>query len=407
MTTVNTPFAKTNFDAHRETLDNLPVHWVRTKSELYRLIDDIDGIERVALDTEFIKRTTYFPILALVQVNTGQAIYLIDAPRLDLKEFWQALSEIPEMIWYACGEDLGIFYLLSECPPLTNVIDVQIGMAYLTGDLQMGYGRALNMTFGLELDKSESQSDWLMRPLSENQEKYAADDVRYLLALHDAVHLALTQKQIAAFAKEDMVLYAKELYDAQHLPDDQLYKEFLTPIYTHEQVAVLQALTMWRERLARSTNQPRAFIINRQAMREIVSAMPPTIKALAKTTINRSSLRLYGNEIIRLIKEAKQLPDNDKPPMPSPTYEVKNKKLKDKIKKEIHHFSEQTNVPSILLLKNRYLKELATLVMTKEVIAPPLIEGLNGYRQAWVLEVIIPLLQEHKAWITVGEEGGY
>lgn len=92
-------------DVDFNALDDLPTVWVRTEDELYELIDEIDSVDVVALDTEFIKRTTYYPILALVQVNTGRAIYLVDAPRLDLTEFWQALIEVPTMVWYACGED--------------------------------------------------------------------------------------------------------------------------------------------------------------------------------------------------------------------------------------------------------------------------------------------------------------
>lgn len=80
--------------------------------EQYQLDEVIHALEhcgRVALDTEFIKRDTYYPRLALVQLNTGDHIYLVDAPQLQLDELWQALSEVDVAIWHACGEDLGIF----------------------------------------------------------------------------------------------------------------------------------------------------------------------------------------------------------------------------------------------------------------------------------------------------------
>ena len=97
------------FTINQAACDGLPTIWVQNDDDLYALIDEIDASDVVALDTEFIKRTTYYPILALIQINTGNAIYLIDAPKLDLTEFWQALAEVPIMVWYACGEDLGIF----------------------------------------------------------------------------------------------------------------------------------------------------------------------------------------------------------------------------------------------------------------------------------------------------------
>ena len=221
------PYAHLSDDEH--ALLDLPSKWVRTDDELYKLIDEIDDVDVVALDTEFIKRNTYYPILALVQVNTGKGIYLVDAPRLDLTEFWQALCEVPSMVWYACGEDLGIFYLLANNPPLTNVFDVQIGVAYLTGKPQVGYSQAVNEILGVALDKGESQSNWLARPLTPEQELYAINDVRYLLILHQAVVQALNARQILDYANEDSTLYAKELYNTQHLDDDKLYLDHITP----------------------------------------------------------------------------------------------------------------------------------------------------------------------------------
>ena len=287
-------------DVDFNALDDLPTVWVRTEDELYELIDEIDSVDVVALDTEFIKRTTYYPILALVQVNTGRAIYLVDAPRLDLTEFWQALIEVPTMVWYACGEDLGIFYLLAKNAPLTNIFDVQIGVAYLTGKLQAGYSQAVSEILGIDLDKGESQSDWLARPLSPTQEMYAANDVRYLLALYEAVQNKLAQNQVLDYVVEDSNLYAKELHHTANISDEVLYLDFTAPEYNRLQIGALKQLVMWREALARATNEPRTFIINKQAMREIIETLPDSIKLLARTTINRGSLRKYGDEIIAL-----------------------------------------------------------------------------------------------------------
>lgn len=137
------------------------MYWVSDFDALEACLDDLETRDRVALDTEFIKRSTYFPILALVQINTGECIYLIDAPKLDLTEFWVVLEEMPMMIWHACGEDLGIFYLLSESPALTNVFDTQIALSYLTGQLQMGYQQALSQELDIHVEKGRAnQTGW-------------------------------------------------------------------------------------------------------------------------------------------------------------------------------------------------------------------------------------------------------
>ena len=173
-----------DIDALLDIADEAAVTWVRQQDGLKEVIDALATCGRVALDTEFIKRDTYYPRLALVQLNVGDHIYLLDAPQLQLAELWQALMKVDVAIWHACGEDLGIFYLLSGCPPLTNIFDTQIALSYLTGQLQMGYQQALDDQLDMHIDKEQSQSDWLQRPLSDEQEQYAIDDVRFLPALY-------------------------------------------------------------------------------------------------------------------------------------------------------------------------------------------------------------------------------
>lgn len=395
------PYAHLSDDEH--ALLDLPSKWVRTDDELYKLIDEIDDVDVVALDTEFIKRNTYYPILALVQVNTGKGIYLVDAPRLDLTEFWQALCEVPSMVWYACGEDLGIFYLLANNPPLTNVFDVQIGVAYLTGKPQVGYSQAVNEILGVALDKGESQSNWLARPLTPEQELYAINDVRYLLILHQAVVQALNARQILDYANEDSTLYAKELYNTQHLDDDKLYLDHITPTYTRQQLAVLQALTMWRESLARAVNEPRSFIIGKQPLREITESLPTNMKDLARTTLNRSVLRRYGSEIIRVIKEAKDLPQTQMP-IKTPIYTSKIKPYRHALDEATNVQARLLNIPANLLLKGRWINELMYHVCQGLPVddTQVLSEGLQGYRRAWIVGTVLPLLYEHEQSIRDG-----
>lgn len=394
-------------DVSKYALLDLPVKWVKSDDELYQLIDEIDSIDVVALDTEFIKRDTYYPLLALVQVNTGKAVYLVDAPHLDLTHFWEALCEVPNMVWYACGEDLGIFYLLADSPPLTNVFDVQIGVAYLTGKLQVGYSHAVSEILGVTIDKGESQSNWLARPLTPEQEQYAINDVRYLLALYEVVHQTLADQGILSYAQEDSTLYAKELYDAHHLSDDELYLDYVAPTYTQEQLAVLNALVMWREALARATNRPRSFIIGKQPLREMVEEMPTTMKSLAYTTLNRATLRRYGSEIIRVIQEAKTLPKSELP-CKIPVYTSKTKSFKPALDKATNTQAQILGIPSNLMLKGRWLHELLYHVyqgLPSNDIRD-LSGGLQGYRRTWIIRTLLPLLYEYEKDIRDGFERG-
>lgn len=391
-----------DIDALLDIAEDADVTWVREQEGLADVIEALATCGRVALDTEFIKRDTYYPRLALVQLNTGGHIYLLDAPRLQLDDFWQALTEVDVAIWHACGEDLGIFYLLSGCPPLTNIFDTQIALSYLTGQLQMGYQQALDDQLDMHIDKEQSQSDWLQRPLSDEQEQYAIDDVRFLPALYLSLEYELKKQGLFDYVWEDCQLYAHDLYDTQHMADDEMYLTMADYRYTSEQMAILQAVATWREELARATNQPRTFVIKKQAVREIVTEKPSNMRELAhKTTMHRSMLRLYGEELLKVIKEAKNLHPAEHPACLLPPYRSKNKVLSKAVQQAIEAHAEKIGVPANVLMRKKWLAQLYEIIaFDKDLTELP--EGLQGWRHKWVIQTLIPVIKEYKTELQQG-----
>ncbi len=391
-----------DIDALLDMADELPITWVREQYQLDEVIDALEFCGRVALDTEFIKRDTYYPRLALVQLNTGDHIYLLDAPQLQLGDFWQAVSEVDIAIWHACGEDLGIFYLLSDCPPLTNIFDTQIALSYLTGQLQMGYQQALDDQLDMHIDKEQSQSDWLRRPLSDEQEQYAIDDVRYLPALYLTIEHALKTQGLYDYVWADCQLYASELYELQHVEDEAMYLTMADYRYNSQQMAVLQAVATWREALARATNQPRTFVIKKQAVREIITEQPATLRELAhKTTIHRSMLRLYGGELLAVITEAKTLSAAEHPECLLPPYRSKNKVLSKAVQDAITERAEQIDVPENVLMRKKWLGQLYEVIAFDKGLAA-LPKGLLGWRHDWITQTLIPVIEAHKSELQQG-----
>lgn len=394
--------AEPDIDALLDIADEVAITWVREQSQLDEVIDALETCGRVALDTEFIKRDTYYPRLALVQLNIGDHIYLLDAPQLRLEELWQALTEVDIAIWHACGEDLGIFYLLSGCPPLTNIFDTQIALSYLTGQLQMGYQQALDEQLDMHIDKEHSLSDWLQRPLTDEQEQYAIDDVRYLPALYLSIEYALKSQGLYDYVWEDCQLYAHELYQSQHVADDAIYLTMADYRYTSQQMAVLKSVATWREELARATNQPRTFVIKKQAVREIITEQPTSMRGLAhKTTMHRSMLRLYGEELLKVIKDAKALAPVEYPEPPLPPYRSKNKVLSKAVQEAIDKQAEKLGVPANVLMRKKWLGQLYEVIaFDKDLADMP--QGLQGWRYEWVTQTLIPVIEVHKTELQQG-----
>ena len=391
-----------DIDALLETANDAAVTWVREQHQLDEVIKALAICGRVALDTEFIKRDTYYPRLALVQLNTGDHIYLLDAPQLQLAELWQALSDVDVAIWHACGEDLGIFYLLSGCPLLTNIFDTQIALSYLTGQLQMGYQQALADQLEIHIDKEQSQSDWLQRPLSDEQEKYAIDDVRFLPALYLQIEDKLKAQGLYDYVWADCQLYASDLYEAQHVEDDAMYLSMADYRYTSEQMAILKAIATWREGLARSTNQPRTFVIKKQAVREIVTEKPNSMRELAhKTTMHRSMLRLYGEELLKIVREARSLPPAEHPACLLPPYRSKNKALSKAVQYAIDEHAKSLKIPANVLMRKKWLSQLYEVIAFDQDISE-LPQGLKGWRHDWVVNTLIPVIEKHKTELQQG-----
>lgn len=373
--------------------EQLPTYWVNNNDELYELIDIIDGIDRVALDTEFVRRTTLHAILAVVQVNTGEAIYLLDAPKLDLTEFWEALTEIPQMIWYACGEDLAIFYQMSGCPPLTNVVDVQIGAGYLGDRPQIGFASVLEQVFDIKMSKAEQASDWLKRPLSREQERYASDDVRYLFALADFIENALKNNGLDGYVAEDCQNYAKEIYDNLHCPNEYLHFDYLNNKYDRQQLVALNQLLVWRQAFAAKFNRPLGNYFNRQVLKEIITLMPTSVYELSQTTINRRSLGDFGKEIVQIIKEVKDLDEQALPVLP-PAYYLDDKEVLKQLRTLANEQAQRMGVPDGVFFKTRWFEGVFVAVMADDEGLLPI--ELQGYRKAWVLSTLMPFVANYK-----------
>nr|WP_315042682.1 HRDC domain-containing protein [uncultured Moraxella sp.] len=374
----------------KQALDELPTIWVRNDEQLDKLMDEIDEVDIIALDTEFIKRDTFFPRLALLQVNTGRAIYLLDVPKLDLYDFWQVIADVPTMVLHACGEDLGIYYLLSELPALDNVFDTQIGLSFLTGELSFGYQKALLDTLDIHVDKGESQSDWLQRPLTPEQERYASDDVRYLLALYDEIKTQLTDQHLFDFSKQDSQHYAHELYQVSQQDDDKIYLSVADFRYSREQLAILQALCEWREQLARSINRPRTYILRPQALQEIVEKLPQSLKQLSFTSIKPNVIRMYGQEILKIINDIRKNSDDSYPD----TLPIPYRSLADDMQKQLQSLIDNQatiiNVPNNVLIRKKWLTDVYAFAMDNNRELPIY---LLGWRHDWIIGTLVPAFE--------------
>ena len=160
---------------------NPEVKWIDDNQTFAGLAQSWRSLPYLALDTEFERRTTYYPKFALLQIYDGQSIYLIDPLKVECCDAFRELMADPQVdkILHSVKEDLEVLFYSWQCQ-LQGLFDTQVAYAFTNGEASMGYARMVAEMCDITLAKEATQSDWLKRPLSAVQLDYAAKDVLYL-----------------------------------------------------------------------------------------------------------------------------------------------------------------------------------------------------------------------------------
>ena len=225
--------------------------WIADGAGFDALIADVEASDRVAIDTEFHGERTYVPKLMLVQIATERAIYLVDPlSDIDLPALCDALAQPdgPLVIGHALHNDLEIIFL--RCGKLLpRVFDTQIAAAFLGHGLQVGLANLVSRLCDTRLAKDGQMADWSRRPLSDKLRRYAADDVRYLLAVHDTLARGLRERQREAWVMEECARLADGAR-YQRSPERAYLRVGRHRTLRNPDLGVLAAVAAERERLA-------------------------------------------------------------------------------------------------------------------------------------------------------------
>jgi len=273
-----------------------PTLLARLRAELTTIADDValagacrEWLTRpcIALDSEFERSHTYYPEAALIQLYDGHRAWLVDAPCIDDWTPFCALLRAPAVlkIVHAGGEDLELFQYLGATAP-TPFFDTQIAAAFCGHGTQRGYATLVDDLLGHRPEKSQTRSNWLARPLSEAQIRYAIEDIAWLPALHEALSARLAERRHAAWA----ALETARLVTQRASPEDTEHSYLRVrgaDRLAATELAVLAALAAWRESAARRCNRPRRWIIDDQGLLALARARPRNTTELAAVAINR------------------------------------------------------------------------------------------------------------------------
>lgn len=288
--------------------------YVDTPEALRALIHSLRGSSWLALDTEFIREKTFRPQLCLVQVSNGDVTACVDP--LAIKDLTPLLDLIYDpsitKVMHAARQDLEIFLdLRGELPH--PVFDTQLAATVLGYGDQVGYGALVRQVLGVDLDKAQTRTDWLQRPLSPEQIEYAADDVRHLGPLYQHILSQLKAKGRLDWLSEDFaILVDPRTYRTP--PEEAWLRIKGIGKLKGVQLAVLRALTAWREQQAMAQDKPRRWILKDEQLIELARQMPDTLARLGRMRgLEASVINRHGSQLTELIADARHLPPQDWP----------------------------------------------------------------------------------------------
>lgn len=331
--------------------------WITTNEELSARVAEWAEQPYLILDTEFERTNTFFAKPGLIQVAYGDLIYLIDPIKVeDLTPLSIVLeSENIEIVLHSMSEDIDLLSHYCQCD-VTRVFDTQIAAAFLGYGLSLGYQRLVEAVLGEELDKSETRSDWLQRPLSDDQVYYAAEDVHFLQKVYLRLRESLLESPWLGAVMEEGAEQVKSIVQAYDHPDQAYLKLRGGWDLPLEKQRLVQQLVQWRDETAISRNVPKSWVFSDAVLIELARTLPKHAKQLFKfDRIKPKSVKLYGDEVVSLLESLDRTVPKGFEPISRP---IKGKELEHykQIKKRVAQVAKKNNLESQLIASRKVME---------------------------------------------------
>jgi ribonuclease D len=354
--------------------------------EACRLLAQSDFI---TIDTEFLRETTFWPELCLIQMASPEHEYIVDpmAKGLDLAPFFELMANSAVVkVFHAARQDIEIIFHLGNLIP-HPIFDTQVAAMVCGFGDSVSYDQLVQKVKNVHIDKTSRFTDWSRRPLSEKQLDYALADVTHLRDVYLKLKGQLEAEGRAEWLTEEMaILESRDTYD---LHPDQAWQRLKMRLRKPTELAVMQYVTAWREREARSRNVPRSRVLKDDAIYEIAQQQPKDVEALGRLrTIPKGWERsTSGAAIIDQVNIALALPKSDMPHLQRHAHAPEGTQSAVELLKVLLRLtSEKHGVASKVIANSEDLEKIAAEGEKAEVAA------LQGWRRELFGDLALKLI---------------
>ncbi|MFT4937655.1 MAG: ribonuclease D [Paraglaciecola sp.] len=362
--------------------------FITTNEALHTFCVQASDVPAIAVDTEFVRTRTLYPQIGLIQIYDGRQLVLVDP--LAISDF-TSLTELlvnPNVvkILHSCSEDLETFWHALKVIP-EPIFDTQFAASIVGMGSSLGYAKLVEEMLDIKVDKGESRTDWLARPLRDEQCDYAAKDVLYLFQLYPELKQRTVEQHKLLWVYDEIRALANK--KKTNVPLDMVYLGFKHNWQLQgKSLYILQRLAAWRVETARVRDLALNFVVREQHLLEVARRQPKNKSELHEIEgLTAQEIRIHGETILNIIAESNTKDSGDYPDRIERLTQMNGyKQTSAAVRQVCSDVAEQLKVPIELVGSKKQMNQLIKWCWFKqdETRAMGLIPDLiNGWRKPY------------------------
>ena len=336
----------------------MPTEKIVTSPEDFRQrCETLKASPRLAFDMEFVPEHTYNPKLCLLQIATDDEVVAVDLLTVgDMTPFWEVVLD-PErlVVVHAGSEELAACFLHTGQTP-SNIVDVQLAAGLAGYGHSLSYESLVHKTVGTRVQSGETRTDWRKRPLTDRQLEYALDDVRFLLPACEHLMDKLSELGRSDWLRSEMEAIRHKIVTRQN--GERWRRIRGAGRLSRRELAVLQAVYLWREDRARSQDKPRGRIMRDDLLLEVAKRKPSNPDSLGQIRgMGDGAKSGWSKALLQAVEHALAMPDDDCPEKPQASPTADKKMVLKLVSALASHIAREHSIAGELLATNRDLRD--------------------------------------------------